>query len=64
MPEFRFVQGGCRVALLARSIEYVETLASELNNRHTPSTALPIECDLGDAKQITAAFAKIREAAG
>jgi NAD(P)-dependent dehydrogenase (short-subunit alcohol dehydrogenase family) len=60
----RFVREGCQVALLARSIEYIETLASELNGKYKSDVAHAIGCDLTDSQQISTAFAKIRKEAG
>lgn len=60
----RFVREGCQVALLARSIEYIETLASELNGKYKSDVAHAIGCDLTDPKQISTAFAKIRKELG
>jgi NAD(P)-dependent dehydrogenase (short-subunit alcohol dehydrogenase family) len=60
----RFVREGCRVALLARSIEYIEALASELNGKYQSDIALAIECDLAAPTQVSAAFAKIRKEIG
>ena len=36
----RFVQEGCKVALLARSTDYIEQLAREINDKHGSGTAL------------------------
>lgn len=60
----RFVREGCQVALLARSIEYIETLASELNGECKSDVAHAIRCDLTDPKQISTAFTKIRKEVG
>ena len=60
----RFVREGCQVALLARSIEYIGTLASELNGKCKSDVAHAIRCDLTDPKQISTAFAKIRKEVG
>jgi NAD(P)-dependent dehydrogenase (short-subunit alcohol dehydrogenase family) len=60
----RFVREGCQVALLARTIEYIEALASELNGKYQPDIAHPIRCDLADPTQVSAAFAKIRKEVG
>jgi NAD(P)-dependent dehydrogenase (short-subunit alcohol dehydrogenase family) len=60
----RFAREGCRVALLARSIEYIEDLASELNGKYQSEIVLAIGCDLADSKDITAAFVKIRKELG
>jgi len=60
----RFVREGCRVVLLARSSEYIEALASELNAKSKSDVARAIRCDLAEPKQISAAFAKIRKEMG
>ena len=57
----RFVRAGCRVVLIARSSEYIEALASELNAKSKSDVARAIKCDLSDPKQISAAFAQIRK---
>lgn len=60
----RFAREGCRVALLARSAEYVRTLAAELAAAHGAGTALALPCDLTDAAQINAAFVQVRAQLG
>ncbi|HXC34612.1 MAG TPA: SDR family NAD(P)-dependent oxidoreductase [Candidatus Acidoferrales bacterium] len=60
----RFVLGGWRVVLFARSSEYIEALASELNAKSKSDVARAIRCDLTDPKQISVAFAKIRKEIG
>ncbi|MBV8276634.1 MAG: SDR family NAD(P)-dependent oxidoreductase [Verrucomicrobia bacterium] len=60
----RFAREGCQVALLARSIEYIEALELELNGKYGSGVAHAIECDLADAQQISIAFAKIRKEVG
>jgi NAD(P)-dependent dehydrogenase (short-subunit alcohol dehydrogenase family) len=60
----RFAREGCRVALLARSIEYIEALASELNGKYQSDIALAIGCDLAAPTQVSAAFAQIRKEIG
>lgn len=60
----RFVREGCRVVLLARSSEYINTLASELNSKSKSDVARAIVCDLADPKQISTAFSKIRKEIG
>jgi NAD(P)-dependent dehydrogenase (short-subunit alcohol dehydrogenase family) len=57
----RFAREGCRVALLARSAKYVETLAAEMNAAHKSDIALPVQCDLTSPNQIENAFAQARE---
>jgi NAD(P)-dependent dehydrogenase (short-subunit alcohol dehydrogenase family) len=56
----RFAKEGCRVALLARSADYLNQLASEINSAHGPGTALAVPCDLASPQQIVAAFERIR----
>ena len=60
----RFAQEGCRVALLARSADYLDQLAAEINTLRGPGTALALPCDLADRQQIAAAFARIRAELG
>jgi NAD(P)-dependent dehydrogenase (short-subunit alcohol dehydrogenase family) len=56
----RFVAGGCRVGLLARSEEYLAALASEIG----PGNALPVCCDLGDPTSVSQAFTRVRAELG
>ena len=56
----RFVREGCRVALLARSADYLHELAATLNGTNDPAPVLALPCDLADAEQIHAAFDAIR----
>jgi NAD(P)-dependent dehydrogenase (short-subunit alcohol dehydrogenase family) len=56
----RFSKEGCRVALLARSSEFLETLTNELRGKG----ALAIPTDIGEADQVTAAFQRIHEQLG
>jgi hypothetical protein len=44
------VREGCRVVLLARSVEYIESLAAELNGNHQCDTVRAIRCDQGLAE--------------
>lgn len=60
----RFAAGDCRVALLARSADYLKTLAGEVNATHGAGRALPVPCDLADADSITAAFGRVRAELG
>ena len=60
----RFAREGCRVALLARSKDYLDELAAELNRETGQSVALALPCDLGDAGQISAAFDAVRAQLG
>ena len=58
----RFAAEGCRVALLARTESYVETLAAELSA--TDGSGLAVPTDLTDAEAVAAAFETVREAFG
>ena len=60
----RFVQEGCKVALLARSTGYLEELAHELNDKQGAGSALAVPCDLANAEQIAGAFKLVREKLG
>jgi NAD(P)-dependent dehydrogenase (short-subunit alcohol dehydrogenase family) len=55
---------GCRVALLARSTEYLETLAAELNANHKADSAFALPCDLTNAQEIREAFTQVRRRLG
>jgi NAD(P)-dependent dehydrogenase (short-subunit alcohol dehydrogenase family) len=58
------VREGCRVVLLARSVEYIESLAAELNGNHQCDTVRAIRCDLAHPTQISAAFSEICKEVG
>jgi len=58
----RFAAEGCRVALLARTESYLETLAAELSD--TDGSGLAVPTDLTDADEVAAAFETVREAFG
>jgi NAD(P)-dependent dehydrogenase (short-subunit alcohol dehydrogenase family) len=58
----RFAEEGCRVALLARSPDFIETLADELRGRGMEVVAIPT--DVGKADQVASAFQRIREQLG
>jgi NAD(P)-dependent dehydrogenase (short-subunit alcohol dehydrogenase family) len=58
----RFAKEGCRVALLARSLDFIETLADELRRRDMEVVAIPT--DIGEADQVAGAFQRIREQLG
>ena len=58
----RFAREGCRVAVLARSTEFVGTLANELSQAGARALAVPI--DISRAEQVAAAFRSIREQLG
>jgi NAD(P)-dependent dehydrogenase (short-subunit alcohol dehydrogenase family) len=55
----KFAAEGCRVALLARSEDYLADLAAELGDR-----ALAVPTDLTDPEQVTSAFETIRAELG
>lgn len=58
----KFVKEGCRIALLARSSEFLERLSAELRRDGTETLAIPM--DVSEAEQVTAAFSHIRERLG
>lgn len=58
----KFAEENCRVALFARSAEYLRQLAEELNGRGSEVLAVPT--DLTDTKQVTRGFARVRKALG
>jgi NAD(P)-dependent dehydrogenase (short-subunit alcohol dehydrogenase family) len=60
----RFAREGCRIGLLARSAQYLKTLAGELNDAHDAEVSFGVECDLSKPDQIASAFAKVREKLG
>jgi NAD(P)-dependent dehydrogenase (short-subunit alcohol dehydrogenase family) len=60
----RFAREGCRVALLARSTDYLDQLAAEINGANAPGVALALPCDLASPEQIAAAFARVRTELG
>ncbi|MEZ0254571.1 MAG: SDR family NAD(P)-dependent oxidoreductase [Chthoniobacter sp.] len=60
----RFAQEGCRVALLARSPDYLDRLATEITGAHGAGAAIAIPCDLADPEQIGAAFERVRRELG
>jgi NAD(P)-dependent dehydrogenase (short-subunit alcohol dehydrogenase family) len=53
---------GCRLALLARSSDYLEILSKELRQRGTKTLVVPT--DLGEADQVAAAFERIHQQLG
>jgi NAD(P)-dependent dehydrogenase (short-subunit alcohol dehydrogenase family) len=57
----RFAEEGCRVALFARSTDYIEELADELPD---PGEGLAVTVDLRDVASIRAGFETVREAFG
>ena len=60
----RLVREGCRVAILARSVDYLATLTAELDTVAASGTALAVPCDLTDSAQISTAFALVRQRLG
>ena len=58
----RFAAEGCRVALLARTEPYLDSLAAKLDDAEGEALAVPT--DLTDADEVTAAFETVREAFG
>ncbi|MFB6173596.1 MAG: SDR family NAD(P)-dependent oxidoreductase [Halobacteriales archaeon] len=56
-----FAAEGCRVALFARSADYIEDLAAELPD---PGEGLAVPTDLAEPDEIRAGFADVREAFG
>ena len=57
----KFAAEGCRVALFARSAEYIEELAADLPD---PGEGLAVPTDLADPEQIRDGFEAVREAFG
>jgi NAD(P)-dependent dehydrogenase (short-subunit alcohol dehydrogenase family) len=58
----RFAAEGCRVALLARTEPYLDSLAAELDDSEGEGLAIPT--DLTDAEAVASAFETVREAFG
>jgi NAD(P)-dependent dehydrogenase (short-subunit alcohol dehydrogenase family) len=58
----RFAREGCRIALLARSPEFIQELADELRQKRAKALAIPT--DIGRGDQVCAAFRSIREQLG
>jgi len=56
-----FAAEGCRVALFARSADYIEELAADLPS---PGEGLAVPTDLADVEQIREGFDTVREAFG
>jgi len=54
----RFVEGGYRIAMIARNAERLEKLANEIDD----ATAYP--CDVGDLDMLNATIEKIRQEMG
>jgi NAD(P)-dependent dehydrogenase (short-subunit alcohol dehydrogenase family) len=58
----RFAKAGCRIGLLARSSEFIDTLAGELGHQGTKALAVP--ADISQADQVAVAFRRLREQLG
>jgi NAD(P)-dependent dehydrogenase (short-subunit alcohol dehydrogenase family) len=58
----KFAQEGCRLALLARSSNFLETLSNELRQHGTEVLTIPT--DVSDADLVAAAFEHIRDRLG
>jgi NAD(P)-dependent dehydrogenase (short-subunit alcohol dehydrogenase family) len=57
----KFVAEGCAVGLFARSSEFIDDLAAELNEE---GDALAVQTDITDAEQVAAGFEEVRETFG
>jgi NAD(P)-dependent dehydrogenase (short-subunit alcohol dehydrogenase family) len=57
----KFVAEGCAVGLFARSSEFIDDLAAELNET---GEALAVQTDITDAEQVAAGFEEVRETFG
>lgn len=58
----KLAKEGCRLAVLARSSDFLESLAEEIRQRGTEILAIPT--DIGEAGQVDAAFERIRDQLG
>jgi NAD(P)-dependent dehydrogenase (short-subunit alcohol dehydrogenase family) len=58
----RFAGAGCRVALFARSADYLDDLAADLDE--TSGAGLAVPTDLTDPDEIAAGFEAVRDAFG
>jgi NAD(P)-dependent dehydrogenase (short-subunit alcohol dehydrogenase family) len=58
----KFAKEGCRLALLARSSDYLESLSEEI--RQLGREILAIPTDIGEPGQVSAAFERIRDQLG
>jgi NAD(P)-dependent dehydrogenase (short-subunit alcohol dehydrogenase family) len=58
----KFAKEGCRLAVLARSSELLESLSEELRRRGTETLAIPT--DVSEPEQVAAAFKRIRDQLG
>jgi NAD(P)-dependent dehydrogenase (short-subunit alcohol dehydrogenase family) len=57
----RFAAEGCEVALLARSVEFIEELAADLPD---PGEGLAVQTDISSVEQVRDGFETVREAFG
>ena len=58
----KFAKEGCRLAVLARSPDFLGALSNELREYGTEVLAIPT--DIGETDQVEAAFARIRDELG
>jgi NAD(P)-dependent dehydrogenase (short-subunit alcohol dehydrogenase family) len=58
----KFAKEGCRLAVLARSSDFLESLSAEIRQRGTEILVIPT--DVGEANQVSAAFERIRDQLG
>ena len=58
----KFAKEGCRVAVLARSSDFIETLREEIRQHGTRIVA--IRADIAESDQVTAAFESVRSQLG
>jgi NAD(P)-dependent dehydrogenase (short-subunit alcohol dehydrogenase family) len=58
----KFAKEGCRLALLARSSDFLESFAEEL--RRDGTEILAVATDVGEPEQVTAAFERIHQRLG
>jgi NAD(P)-dependent dehydrogenase (short-subunit alcohol dehydrogenase family) len=58
----KFAKEGCRLAVLARSPDFLEALSKELREHGTEVLAIPT--DISETDQVAAAFARIRDELG
>ena len=58
----KFAKEGCRLAVLARSSDFLDSLAKEIRKLGTEILAVPT--DIGEADQVAAAFKRVRDQLG
>jgi NAD(P)-dependent dehydrogenase (short-subunit alcohol dehydrogenase family) len=58
----KFAKEGCRLAVLARSSDFLESLSEEIRRRGTEILAIPT--DIAEADQVAAGFERIRDQLG